>query len=73
MTPDLLRECGEALYGQQWQSALARDLQVADRTVRRWAAGEFGMPPGLAEEVLEVLRRRRKQIGNAIGAVKGGL
>lgn len=70
MTPDLLRECGEALYGPQWQSALARDLQVADRTVRRWAAGDFGMPEGLAGEVLEALRRRRNEIDNAIQAVR---
>lgn len=34
----LLQECGHALYGQQWQSALARDLGVSDRTMRRWAA-----------------------------------
>lgn len=62
MTPDLLRECGEALYGPQWQSALARDLQVADRTVRRWAAGDFGMPPGLGEELIELLLSRAEAI-----------
>lgn len=62
MTPALLRECGKALYGQQWQSALARDLQVADRTVRRWAAGEFGMPPGLCVELRQLLNQRRAEL-----------
>lgn len=62
MTPDLLRECGEALYGQQWQSALARDLQVADRTVRRWAAGDFGMPPSLGVELRQLLNKRRAEL-----------
>lgn len=62
MTPALLRKCGEALYGQQWQSALARDLKVADRTVRRWAAGEFGMPPGLGIEVRQLLNKRRAEL-----------
>jgi hypothetical protein len=58
MTPDLLHECGEALYGKQWQSALARDLKVADRTIRRWAVGAFSMPPSLADELRELLNAR---------------
>lgn len=39
MTRDELRAAGEALYGARWQTALARELGVADRTVRRWLAG----------------------------------
>lgn len=35
---DLLIECGRALYGPLWQSALSRDLGVSDRTMRRWLA-----------------------------------
>lgn len=49
----LLIECGEALYGQQWQSALARDLGVSDRTVRRWAAGGK-VPQGVYADLLWV-------------------
>lgn len=64
MTPALLREAGEALYGDQWQSALARDLKVADRTVRRWAAGDFGMPPGLCNELIALLLDRAEAIAD---------
>lgn len=66
MTPTLLREVGEAMYGNQWQSALARDLKVADRTMRRWAAGDFGMPPNLKEELAELIEQR----GQALAAVR---
>ena len=58
MSPDLLRDAGEALYGDQWQAALARDLEVSDRTMRRWAAGDFSIPPTLAAELRDILRER---------------
>lgn len=54
----LLVECGEALYGQQWQSALARDLGVADRTVRRWVAGTSEIPAGLYLDLLRLTQER---------------
>lgn len=56
MTPELLTEVGEALYGNQWRSALAADLKVSERTMRRWANGIFAMPPTLREELLDVVR-----------------
>ena len=66
MTPDLLREAGEALYGPLWQSELARALGVADRTVRRWIAGERPVPAGLGP----TLRGLLTDHGKAIAAVR---
>ena len=54
----LLVESGEALYGPQWQSALARDLGVADRTVRRWVAGTSEVPAGLYVDLLRLTQER---------------
>jgi hypothetical protein len=54
----LLIECGEALYGPLWQSALARDLAVSDRTVRRWAAGTSEPPGGLYADLLRLTMER---------------
>ena len=36
MTPEQLSKICTLLYGRQWQTALANDLNVTDRTVRRW-------------------------------------
>ena len=37
------------LYGpKRWQTALARELQVNDRTVRRWVSGQSPVPPPVA-------------------------
>ncbi len=59
MTPALLREAGEAMYGSRWQSDMARDLGVSDRTVRRWVAGEFAIPPNVWSEIAVRARARR--------------
>ena len=61
----LLAETGEALYGPRWQSDLARDLGVSDRTVRRWAAGTHDMPPGVCADLLR-LTRGRALLPNAV-------
>jgi hypothetical protein len=54
----LLFEAGEALYGPRWQSQLARDLGVADRTIRRWAAGTHAVPPGVYLDLLRLTQER---------------
>ena len=36
-----LEMIGLAIFGEQWQSAIAKKLGVNDRTVRRWAAGDI--------------------------------
>jgi len=54
----LLVEAGEALYGPQWQSALARDLGVSDRTVRRWVAGTTELPQGVYVDLLRLTQER---------------
>lgn len=50
-TNKLLSDTGKALYGPLWQSQLARDLHVSDRTVRRWLAGDAAMPAGVMLEL----------------------
>lgn len=54
----ILLECGEALYGPRWQSELARDLGVADRTVRRWVAGATQVPTGVYVDLLRLVTER---------------
>lgn len=54
----LLVEAGEALYGPRWQTELARDLAVSDRTVRRWAAGTTDVPAGVYVDLLRLTQER---------------
>jgi len=55
---DLLLATGQALYGQLWQSALARNLGVSDRTMRRWIAGAQPVPAGIAADLLRLCVER---------------
>ena len=56
MTPALLRQAGEALYGPHWQTDLSRARGVSDRTVRRWAAGTHPLPDGVRADLAELCR-----------------
>ena len=58
MTPDDLRNVGEAAYGPRWQRELARDLSIGDRLVRRWVAGDRPMPADLADRLDAVVIAR---------------
>lgn len=59
---DLLKIAGEALYGERWQSPLARDLGVSDRTVRNWCAAKHEYPHDLADRLLSILRERSEKM-----------
>jgi hypothetical protein len=65
LTSFALRKAGVALYGEQWRSELARALGVTDRTVRRWAYGEYSIPDDARERVVELCRARAKML-NAV-------
>jgi plasmid maintenance system antidote protein VapI len=54
----LLREAGEALWGARWQTEAARALEVSDRTMRRWVAGDDSLPPGVALDLLRLCQER---------------
>lgn len=68
----LLRDIGEALYGQAWQTALADALGVNQRTVRRWAAGTAEMPDGVREEINTLLAERAGELHDLLGRFHGG-
>ena len=66
----VLAECGEALYGSRWQTDLARDLNVSDRTVRRWAAGTQEMPQGAYTDLLRLTQERAALLDSLAGKLR---
>jgi len=56
-----IAEIGSALYGPSWQSKLAATLNVADRTVRRWAAGK-GVPRDIELVLAQLLKAHAKYL-----------
>lgn len=70
MSSKLLRDAGEALYGPRWQSDLARDLSVSDRTMRRWLAGADDLPAGVAADLWRLCEERAALVDDVIGRLK---
>jgi len=66
MDPEIFCMVGEALYGSHWRSAIARDLSVADRTVRRWTAGRTPIPEGISTELRTLCETRTADIKAAM-------
>jgi len=63
----LLARVGQALYGDRWQSDLARALSVGDRRVREWAACDRSIPEGIWDDLARLLRDRSKQCSALVG------
>jgi hypothetical protein len=58
LTPDQLAGIGRALYGELWQAEMARALGVADRSIRRWLAGDRAVGAGVAEDLATICATR---------------
>lgn len=66
---DILKAAGEALYGRQWQTPLARDLGVTDRTVRNWVRG-VNRPNDLPSRILPLLHARGELLTHVIALIE---
>lgn len=64
MTPEELKKAGELLFGNQWQSDLARALEVDSRRVRDWLQERRPIPVGVKTEIIELLRKNSLETAN---------
>jgi hypothetical protein len=69
VTPDLLRQAGEALYGSRWPAPLARDLNVNRDSVQDWLQGRYAIRPGVMADISILIDAR----SNALAEVAGRL
>lgn len=75
----LFAEAGRALYGELWQSAMARRLNINQRTVQYIASaasrGEpYRIAPGIMAELVDILREQStvcKDLSRKIAAFTG--
>ena len=47
-----LEQLGLCLYGKGWQTALSRDYDVQDRTVRHWVSGRNSIPERILYDLI---------------------
>jgi hypothetical protein len=56
-----LKRAGKVLFGDRWQSDLARALDVNDRRIRAWATSEGKIPPMIWAQIAGLLRKNSKE------------
>lgn len=61
MNKDQLITIGQALYGTQWQSDLARALNIDSRRIRQWLNDERPFPEWLDNELKTLLQANIKE------------
>ena len=58
--PQLLRAAGMALFPERsWKADMGIALDVGARRVRYWANGGESVPPGIWDDILALLERKR--------------
>lgn len=64
---EMLIKCGRALYGERWQTDLARDLGLSDgRRIRQWLSGDRPIPEGVWTDIAQLLADRKGVIDDAL-------
>lgn len=66
----LIVAAGLALWGERWQTEMSRALDVSDRTVRRWAAGDDQPRPGVYVDLMRIAYERQGDIEDVIERLK---
>ncbi len=74
---ELFARAGEALYGDDWQSPMARALGLNLRTVQRLAAAArdaqpYRIAPALMDEVAKLVRAREGELKSVWMDIKKG-
>ena len=59
---DELAEVGKLLFGERWQSDLARALGTSTRMMRYWVAGTHTRPNDLRQPLVALLQGRVDQV-----------
>lgn len=67
---EILIKAGKALYGDRWQTDLARDLGLSDgRRIRQWLSGDRPIPSGLWDDIAKLLNERKAIMDDALNII----
>lgn len=69
MNIEQLEQAGRLLYGDQWQSSLARDLSIDSRRVRQWMTGDRPVSDWVGREVGALLDKKQFNISHFLKTI----
>lgn len=61
---------GTALYGSRWQTDLAQEIEVSNRTMRRWVAKDTPIPDGVRIDLMRLCMDRLTVLEELIERLK---
>jgi hypothetical protein len=64
-----LEQAGRLLYGDQWQSNMARDLNIDSRRVRQWMSADRQISGWVATEVSALLDKKQFNINQFLKTI----
>lgn len=56
---------GEFLYGENWKKPLANAIEKNEKTVRRWAKGEWDAPEDILEAMAKMAEAKQAKLKRA--------
>lgn len=62
ISAETLARVGRALFGDQWQTPLARALDMSERSVRFMLAGDRGISAGIVADLVTILEARGAEL-----------
>lgn len=73
MNIEQLEQSGQLLYGDQWQSNLARELSIDSRRVRQWVTGDRPISDWVGGEVMQLLKNNQSEINQFISQMESNM
>ena len=73
MNKELLKQAGIWLYGDNWRAELSRSLDVKFASVKKWANGEYSIPPGLARDILALVKVKTDSAPDIIARLEAAI
>lgn len=61
---DMIERIGAALWGDTWQTQMARALEIDGSTVRRWVARKTDPRPGVFVDLMRIMQDRAEALDN---------
>ncbi len=67
---DIIIRAGKALWGDSWQSPMARALGVHKDTVQDWRQGQTAPRPGIYVDLLRLTVERQVELDDLVEMLK---
>jgi DNA-binding XRE family transcriptional regulator len=70
MTDNLITRTGKALFGDNWQAQMSREIGVHKQTVQDWRQGKQNPRPGVYVDLMRIAVERQAELDDIVEELK---